>query len=124
MLDASGSISPHWKEEPKFVMKLLNRFTPFNLKEGTRAGVIIYNEPKFNDLYIKLNDHDSLEDFKKRLDGFVYQKGKRTAIDQALIKAKDELFVESNGDRPGVQNILVLVTDGEQVPVCCTLIFI
>ena len=101
-------------------MDVLDRFTPFNLKEGTRAGVIIYNEPDFNDLYLKLNDHDNLQDFNKKLDRFVYETGKHTAIEQALIKAKDELFVESNGDRPGVQNVLLLVTDGEQVPVCCT----
>lgn len=42
--------------------------------------------------------------------------GKPTRLDPAIQKANEEMFTEESGDRPGVLNMMVLVTDGRSRP--------
>ena len=95
-------------------MNVLKKLGDFNLKKGVRAAVIIYSNTNDVRLWIKLNDFNSIDDFEKKLYKYKYVSYQRTAINEALIKA-NKVFKKRNGNRPGVQDVLVLVTDGQQV---------
>ena len=117
LLDSSASIgSPRlFRFQTQFLKAVLDNFKElYASSDGNiRAGVIVYgSEAK---LEIKLNDFSDIESFKAALDEKIKYKGASlTRIDLALDMANKELFTEENGDRPNVQNYLVLITDGRQ----------
>lgn len=110
MSSSIGGPGP-FKHETNFVKAVLDNYS--SKKNQIRAGIILYG--KQATLKIKLNDYTKLEDFKNAVDTKVKFKGStHTRIDLALELANEELFTEANGDRPGVPNYLVLITDGKQ----------
>ena len=78
---------------------------------GSRAGVVTFS---YNaELSIKMNEHDSMQTFGDAVDSIPLM-GSTTRIDKALRLTQKELFSISNGARPGIPKILVLLTDGSQ----------
>ena len=79
--------------------------------DGSRAGVVTFSYNAEHS--IKLDDHTDVVSFNKAVDQIPLM-GSTTRIDKALLLAQVELFSSSNGARPGVPKILVLLTDGSQ----------
>ena len=78
---------------------------------GSRAGVVTFSYNAEHS--IKLKDHDDLAGFNTAVDKIPLM-GSTTRIDKALRLTQRELFSLSNGARPGIPKILVLLTDGSQ----------
>lgn len=113
LLDQSSSIGGerNFRFETKFVKSVLDNVG--NKRNQVRASVLVYGEHA--KVEIKLNEFNRLEDFKAAMDERLKFKGTpKTRIDRALDLANKEVFTKENGDRPGVPNYLVLVTDGRQ----------
>ena len=114
-----------FSRERKFVIDMLKQFDLS--REETNAGVIVYSlDPK---LVIKLNEFYDLDEFEKALNARSPWKKPRqaykmkvkwmnhkTRIDRALVMAKSELFTGQNGNRAGVRDVLIVLTDGRQNP--------
>ena len=79
--------------------------------DGSRAGVVTFS---YNSEHsIKLNDHTDIGSFNKAVDKIPLM-GSTTRIDKALRLTQGELFETSNGARPGIPKLLILLTDGSQ----------
>ena len=109
ILDSSGSLRNDYQREKDFMKVLASSFgiSP----DGSRAGVVTFSYNAEHS--IKLNDHDDLMAFNKAVDEIPLM-GSITRIDKALRLSQRELFSLSNGARPGIPKILVLLTDGSQ----------
>ena len=79
--------------------------------DRSRAGVITFSY--FAEHSIKLKDHSDISSFNDAVDKIPLM-GSTTRIDKALRLSQDELFSLSNGARPGIPKIIVLLTDGSQ----------
>ena len=115
LLDQSSSIGgpAKFRFETSFVKDVVDKFSDGQNDHQIRAGVIKYGEE--SELLIKLDEFKDLKRFKNALDQRAKFKGSRlTRIDRALEMANKQLFTIENGDRPGVPNYLILVTDGRQ----------
>lgn len=116
LLDRSSSIggpSRFWFEK-QFVENVLDNFKyPKIDKMTTNVAVITYAEKA--EMKIKLDDYDDYDKFKDALDKNVtFRGGHLTRIDLALTMVRKEVFNGRGGDRPGVPNYVVLLTDGRQ----------
>ena len=79
--------------------------------DGSRAGVITFSF--YSEHSIKMKDHTDINTFNKAVDAIPLM-GSTTRIDRALRLTQKELFSISNGARPGVTKLLILLTDGSQ----------
>ena len=50
------------------------------------------------------------------IDGSLTGLSSPTRLDRALFTAAEQMFTPSSGDRPGVQSVMVLMTDGKSHP--------
>ncbi|KAK2189964.1 hypothetical protein NP493_92g03037 [Ridgeia piscesae] len=118
MLDASGSIgekSPvneselfNWFLLQDFVVAVVERLTVAT--NMTRVAVIRYADDAT--VIFTLNRFHRADDVIKEIKNLVYVAGK-TNISGALASARTEVFQPKLGDRPGVRNIGIIITDGE-----------
>lgn len=84
----------------------------FGVSDGNaRAGVVTFSHNSEHS--IKLNDHTSLASFNEAVDKIALM-GSTTRIDRALRTTQKEMFAVRNGARPGVNKLLVVLTDGSQ----------
>ena len=109
LLDSSGSIKYHYKDEKKFLKKVVRSFDIS--ADGSHAGVVTFSLAA--ELSIKLNEFTDFKHFKKAVDAIPLM-GRTTRIDRALRLAQRGLFVEENGARNSTRKILFLLTDGTQ----------
>ena len=79
--------------------------------QGSRAGVVTFSY--YTEHSIKLNDHTSLASFNEAVDNIALM-GSTTRIDKALRMTQKDLFSIPNGGRPGVNKVLIVLTDGSQ----------
>ena len=63
---------------------------------------------KFSD-----SKYQNEDDLLKKIDEEPIVLGADTHTDRALKMARDELFTTAGGDRPGKDNLLIVLTDGE-----------
>ena len=80
-------------------------------QDDSRAGVVTFSHNVEHS--IKLSDHTDINSFNAAVDAIPLM-GSITRIDKALRLTQAEMFLESNGARPGLAKILVLLTDGSQ----------
>lgn len=80
-------------------------------KDGSRAAVVTFSF--YTEHSIKLKDHSDLSSFNKAVDGIPLM-GSTTRIDKALRMTQREMFTIANGARPGVNKVLIVLTDGSQ----------
>lgn len=78
---------------------------------STRVGLIEYSNKVT--LGFPLNEHFDQGDVKDAVDNIRASGGQETLTDQALQLAVDQVFIRKSGDRPGVPNAIILVTDGK-----------
>ncbi|XP_069108778.1 collagen alpha-3(VI) chain-like isoform X2 [Argopecten irradians] len=109
LMDSSNSLGPdNWDKEKQFVMDLIS-----NLDVGADAmqiSVVTFeSNPK---LQFYLNDYQSKDDVLAAVSNITFHTG-NTMTGKALQFVNDVVFVDSAGDRPNANNILVLLSDGE-----------
>ena len=78
---------------------------------GSKAGVVTFSYNAEHS--IRLKDHDQMSSFMQAVDSIPLM-GSTTRIDKALRLSQSELFSLSNGARPGIPKLLILLTDGSQ----------
>ena len=108
-LDDSGSISrPDFERVVNFVRDLVSRM---DVDSGNaRVGVVTFSDEP--ELQFHLNRYSSTSEITRVISRIKYTTGK-TFTHDALYYVKDEMFTEASGDRPDVDDILIIVTDGE-----------
>lgn len=109
VLDSSGSLRNDYDKEKDFLKALAATFGVSD--DGARAGVVTFSY--YTEHSIKLNDHTSLDTFNEAVDNIKLM-GSTTRIDKALRMTQKEMFTIPNGGRPGVNKVLIVLTDGSQ----------
>ena len=109
VLDSSGSLRNDYGTEKDFLKALAATFGVSD--DGARAGVVTFSY--YTEHSIKLNDHTSLSTFNEAVDKIPLM-GSTTRIDKALRMTQKDMFSIANGGRPGVNKVLVVLTDGSQ----------
>ena len=109
IMDSSGSLAREYHKEKQFLNAVIDNL---NLGENeVRAGVITFSY--YVELSIKLNQFYRREDFKKKVTSIPLMRS-TTRIDKALRMVQNEFFSVSNGARPGIPKLVILMTDGTQ----------
>ena len=108
VLDASTSVT-----EPNF--ELMKDFVKDFLFEAdidggnVRVGLIIYSTE--DHVEFQMNSYKTKADVYNAIDEIPYRYGSTNTAD-ALLTMRSEMFTRANGDRPNVDNICIVVTDG------------
>ena len=116
VVDTSKSIKVHNIDKVRiFLKRIVEKFqiseneTHVSLETFDRVS-ILHN--KFSD-----TDYHNESAIKDLFDRKVRQPlRKPTRLDLAIKTANEEMFIEANGDRPEVQSVMVLLTDGRSHP--------
>lgn len=108
-IDASGSISREdFLRIINFVRDLVSRL---GVESGAaRVGVMSFSGTP--ELQFHLNSFNKVSDMTRNISGIKYIQGSTMTAD-ALYFVQNTMFTEENGDRPGVDNVLLVITDGE-----------
>lgn len=108
VLDASTSVTePNYRLMKNFVKDFL---AEAEIDSGNvRVAVIIYSTEDY--VQFQLNTYRTQADVFNAIDAIPYRHGSTNTAD-ALRTMRTQMFTQSNGDRPGVENIAVVVTDG------------
>lgn len=109
ILDSSGSLRNDYEREKVFLKTIAGAFGISST--GSRAGVVTFSY--YSEHSIKLKDHADLASFNEAVDKIPLM-GSTTRIDKALRLTQKEMFAISNGHRPGIPKVLILLTDGSQ----------
>ena len=113
IVDSSGSINEkdpnNWNTVLRFVERVVERFDNIG-SDGVRVGLVVYsNNPEVS---FFLNTHNNRQNTVNAIRNVPYIGG-TTNTAGGLEFMNDRIFNGNNGDRPGVPNVAVLVTDGE-----------
>lgn len=120
VIDSSGSIRDNnpsdgsydnWKLQLEFVASLIDAFT-VGLDE-TRIGAIVFSEQVIFEF--ALDRFSNGADMKAAVNGFAYLGG-TTNTPAALTQTRTDCFNAANGDRPDVDNLAIIITDGVPFP--------
>ena len=120
IIDASGSIKDmnplnrsfdNWDLVREFASQLVDYFTVG--PTATRFGVVLFSERVF--LEIPLNRFTNAADLKSALRSLRYL-GKETNTPEAIRVTREQCFGVANGDRPDIQNVAILISDGVPYP--------
>ena len=108
LLDTSSSVSlEDFDKVVQFVMGILRRA---DVDSGAfRVGVMTYSTDVHVHFY--LNTFHTLEDIKNAVEQIEYIAGSTNTAD-ALQVMRVEMFNTANGNRPGVPDVAIVVTDG------------
>ncbi len=113
VLDSSQSICGNtngcqdWASLLNFVTKITDAFTIGD--EATRVGVVIFSRDA--NLVFPLNRYSSKEDIKEAISAIKYV-GSTTNTGRALSVARQMCFNPNFGERYGVPNVAIVITDG------------
>ena len=108
VLDASTSVT----EANYEVMKDFVKFFLYNAaidNGNVRVGMIIYSTADY--LQWNLNEYTDSGSLFDAIDFMPYRYGSTNTAD-ALKTMRTEMFTAANGDRPDVENIAIVITDG------------
>ena len=108
VVDASTSVT----EYNFLVMKDFIKDFLFNanIDDGNvRVGIIIYSTEDY--LQFHLNEHKDKLALFTAIDDIPYRYGSTNTAD-ALNTMRTQMYTEANGDRPGVPNVAIVITDG------------
>ena len=108
VLDASTSVTEfNFLVMKDFIKDFLFRA---NIDDGNvRVGIIIYSTE--DHLQFNLNAFQNKLDLFKAIDAIPYRYGSTNTAD-ALKTMRTVMFTAANGDRPGVPNVAIVITDG------------
>ncbi|KAK3083442.1 hypothetical protein FSP39_022857 [Pinctada imbricata] len=108
VLDSSGSVNrTNFEKELRFVSKFANEFDigPKNVQ----IGVVTFSSTIRNK--INLDQFSNKSDLVAAIQKIDYQPG-TTHTGDALLFAMNRSFSSAHGDRPGVKNVMIVLTDG------------
>ena len=105
LIDSSGSIKYDYPELKQFVADIINLLP----QSGTQVGAALYSDKALP--FFDLNTYSSLNQSSSAVLNAPYR-DRDTNITGALNYARTVLFTPLRGDRPGVQNLVILITDG------------
>uniref|UniRef100_A0A8C6VR78 Integrin subunit alpha 1 n=1 Tax=Naja naja TaxID=35670 RepID=A0A8C6VR78_NAJNA len=108
VLDGSNSIF-EWKDVTNFLKRILQ-----NMSIGphdTQVGIVQYGENVTHEFY--LNAYSTTEEVLVAAGKIKQREGFETMTALGIETARNEAFTEAHGARPGVQKVMVVVTDGE-----------
>jgi len=109
IVDASSSIgTENFALVRRFIKSLADYFEIG--QDRVRIGLISFNRKVSN--ILKLSDVEDKEMLDAAVDSIPYN-GKGTNTGRALQEVVDNAFVRKNGDRPDVENQVVVITDGK-----------
>ena len=119
VIDSSGSIRDNnvagqpdnWTLQMQFLATLVRAFTIGT--DATRVGAIVFSEDVH--LAFPLSAYDNAEDVATALSNIAYM-GQTTNTPEALLQTRTACFSAVNGDRPGVPNLAIIITDGVPFP--------
>ncbi|KAH3749755.1 hypothetical protein DPMN_184266, partial [Dreissena polymorpha] len=108
ILDASTSVTePNYKKMLKFCKDIVDKA---DIDSGSvRIGVVIYSTDV--EIQFHLNQYRTADEVKAAIDKIPYIYGSTNSAD-ALKTMHNTMFTAANGDRPDVDNIAFMVTDG------------
>ena len=105
ILDSSTNVKDNYKAEKLFMKKLAASFGVS--ANGSKASVIAYSDVA--NINIKFTEHDNIQSFWDAADKLPLMNSK-SRIDKALEVADRDMFTLSNGAKPAVANLLVIIT--------------
>ena len=108
MLDTSGSISQGNYNQMLMFVDYLARLIGLN-NEKTRIGLLTFSDVA--QIAFHLKDYRTPSAITKGIMASPYRPG-MTNIGSALRKLREDMFQQSNGDRPGIPNVGIIITDG------------
>jgi len=110
ILDSSSTIGlKDWGLEVDLISQIMWHFNVG--QDAVRVGAFHYNNKVYTGSQFHLNQVSSNQDLTNRLLNWNYE-GVGTLTGQALAHARDVSLAASNGNRAGVKDIIVLITDG------------
>ena len=108
VLDASTSVTaPNFELMKDFVKDFL--FIADIDNGNVRVGIIIYSTEDY--LQFHLNEYQDKLALFTAIDDIPYRYGSTNTAD-ALNTMRTQMYTEANGDRPGVPNVAIVITDG------------
>jgi len=116
VLDSSGSIRDNnpsdgsydnWQLMLEFMVNVVDRLTIG--QDDTRVGVVKFSDIGESVFY--LNSYYNKEDMKSAIRGIEYV-GSNTNTSGGIKVMRESQFVDNRGDRSGVDNIAIVITDG------------
>ena len=120
IIDSSGSIrdnnppdgrSDNWILQLDFLGSVSRAFNVG--ADASRIGAVVFSEDVR--LEFPLNAYDNNEDVRQAILNIRYIGG-QTNTPQALVVTREQCFNRNNGDRPDVDNLAIIVTDGVPYP--------
>ena len=117
VIDSSGSINDNtpidnWQLQLNFLATLVDAFEIG--QDHTRVGAVSFSDIVL--LEFKLNDYDDAESVKNAILNIDYL-GQTTNTAGGFRITREQCFNRENGDRPEVQNMAVIITDGQPFPI-------
>ena len=107
IMDGSGSIRRNnWDKLLDFVAKIIMELP----RTGPQVGAIVFSRNAR--VAFQLDRTNNLDSARNAILNIPYPRG-ATETAEALELAKTDLFVAANGDRPGVPNVAIVITDGK-----------
>ena len=107
ILDLSGSVDTIYDLSVSFISEVVNGL-PFQMGR-VRVALISFSDNAKVEFY--LNKYQSKQEVLNALS--FRAAGGKTNTQQAINKAYNDVFSSGRGDRSGVQNIAIVVTDGK-----------
>ena len=109
ILDSSADVKDKYDAEKQLLKELAASFgvSP----SGSKASVIAYSDVA--NINIKFTDNDNIQSFSDAVDKIPLMDSKNR-IDKALELADKTMFTLSNGAKPDVVNVLVILTSGTE----------
>ena len=109
ILDSSADVKDKYNAEKQLLKELAASFgvSP----SGSKASVIAYSDVA--NINIKFTDNDNIQSFSDAVDKIPLMDSKNR-IDKALELADKTMFTLSNGAKPDVVNVLVILTSGTE----------
>ena len=116
VIDSSGSIrdsnpsdgTDNWQLQLEFLATLVGAF-----RVGTRVGAIVFSTDAR--LEFSLNTYTTKDEIQNAIRDLNYFGG-FTNTAEALIQTRLQCFNPATGDRPGIDNLVIIVTDGVPHP--------
>jgi collagen type VI alpha len=107
ILDNSGSVQEEYRQSVAFARLVVNGLDLNS--DNVRIGAIAFSDQIVGEFFMNQNI-GNMQNVLNSLD--FYNKFGTTNTPSALESARDQHFTKSRGDRDGVQNVIIIVTDG------------
>ena len=120
IIDSSGSIRDNnpsdrsydnWIIMRQFAVDIMDYFTIG--PDATRVGAIIFSNNA--QMVFNMMDYTDAVSVKNALRNLPFL-GQETNTPEAILLARQQCFLERNGDRPSVQNLAIVISDGVPYP--------